>query len=98
MTQKIYTNEAHIVSDEKTDYLNYVSRTSTAEQRRKFNIGDIFINGAVCLNCHDFIRSKNRHNYVLCSCGKVGVDGGSWYAKRVGEQRDRVDVIEKFYK
>lgn len=95
MEKEIFKNEAYIVMDE-TDAMNYVTRSSTKEQRKKFNIGDIYINGAVCIHCNDFIRSKNRHDYRTCPCGKVSVDGGSWYAKRVGNREDYIDVIEGF--
>jgi len=51
-------------------------------ERRKRNIGDLWINAAECNKCKDTIRSKNRRDYVTCSCGNLSVDGGSWYAKR----------------
>jgi len=89
-------SNVYIVTEE-TDILNFVTKSATKEQRRHFNIGDIYINGAVCKSCGDFIRSKNRHDYKQCSCGKVIVDGGSWYCKRGGEEKDRIEVIENFY-
>lgn len=92
----IAENEVYIVTDE-TDVLNYVTKSSTKEQRAKFDIGHIYINALVCLKCKDYIRSTNKHNYVPCKCGAVAVDGGSWYLKRVGRPDDYVDVIEKFY-
>lgn len=92
-----YPNEVYEVRDD-TDYLNFVTRSSTEAQRRKFNIGNIFINGAVCLKCKEFIRSKHEHDFRTCKCGAVAVDGGSWYAKRVfKKQTDFIDVIEMFY-
>ena len=88
----------YIVKDE-TDTMNFVTKSATKGQRKKFFIGDIFINGAVCLKCGEFIRSKNRHDYRECKCGNLAVDGGSWYAKRMikGGDDSYVDVIEKFY-
>jgi hypothetical protein len=50
--------------------------------RRKYNTGDILENAAECLDCGTYIRSNNRHDFKVCKCGKVAVDGGSWYAKR----------------
>lgn len=38
-----------------------------------------------CLNCKQIIESLHRHDYKQCKCGKVAVDGGSDYMKRVGE-------------
>lgn len=92
-----YENEFYVVLDDKTDYLNFVSRTSTKEQRKKFMIGNIFINAAVCKKCGDYIRSKNLHDYVGCRCFSVFVDGGSHYCKRSGNEEDYIDVIELFY-
>lgn len=96
-TKEEYTNEAWRITDEKTDYLNYVTRSSTKKQRRKFRIGDIFINAAVCLHCKDYIRSTHKHDYVTCSCGKVSVDGGSWYVRRRGQEEDMINIVEPFY-
>jgi hypothetical protein len=98
MTAKTYQNEAYEILDEPIDYLNFVTRSSTKEQRKKFNIGDVFINAAVCLKCKDFIRSINKHDNRSCSCGAATVDGGSHYARRVGDKKDRIDIIETFYK
>jgi len=96
MKKKKFENEAYLAPE--TDVLNYVTKSSTKKQRRKFDIGDIFINAAVCLECNTYIRSKNRHDYVQCECGKLAVDGGSWYAKRnFAEGLQYVDIIEKFY-
>lgn len=92
--KKTFDNEV-ILSDSR-DYLNYVTITSTKEQRRKFDIGDIFINAAVCKKCGDYIRSKNRHDFVTCKCGNVSVDGGSWYSKRSSETLHYINVIEYF--
>lgn len=95
MKKKTFQNEAYIVPE--TDTLNYVTKSSTQEQRAKLDIGGIFINAAVCLKCSEYIRSKHRHDFKFCKCGAVGIDGGSWYAKRLGEEEDRIDIIEAFY-
>ena len=58
------------------------------ETRRKYYTGDILENAAECLECGDYIRSNNRLDYQTCSCGNVGVDGGSWYAKRTFKSRN----------
>ena len=90
MEKQVFENEAYIVSE--IDVLNYVTKTSTKEQREKFNIGNIYINAAVCKKCNSYIRSKNRHDYVTCKCGNVSVDGGSWYAKRVGYPDNLINI------
>ncbi len=96
MKKETYKNECYIANER--DVLNYVTKSSTKKQRRKFNIGDIFINGAVCKKCGDYIRSYHRYDFKWCKCGTIAVDGGSWYCKRNGEEEDRIDVIEKFIK
>lgn len=40
-------------------------------------------NAAVCLDCGDEIESTHRHDMRFCSCGKVAVDGGTAYLRRV---------------
>lgn len=37
-----------------------------------------------CLLCGSVIESKNRHDFVWCSCKSVAVDGGREYLRRVG--------------
>ena len=61
-------------------YWEYDNRDK--ETRRKYNVGDILENAAICKLCGDYLRSNNRHDYKTCSCGNLSVDGGSWYAKR----------------
>lgn len=95
MKSKIFLNEAYICPE--TDTLNYVTKSSTAAQRKRFDMGDIYINAAVCLLCKSYIRSKNRHDMIYCKCRAIAVDGGSWYAKRLGAEENMVNVIESFY-
>lgn len=49
------------------------------EVRNRHDIGDIFVNSLQCPSCNHVIISYNRHDFKFCSCGKVSVDGGSWY-------------------
>ena len=42
--------------------------------RRKYNVGDIFLNQAKCLKCNDVITSSHRHDFVWCSCKSLAVD------------------------
>ena len=95
MKKKTFKNESYIIDE--IDVLNFVTKSSTKKQREKYGIGNYYINGAVCSHCRDYIRSKHRHSFIMCSCGKTGVDGGSWYTRRIGNEEDRVEVIEKFY-
>ena len=45
-------------------------------------------NEAKCRKCGDIIFSANRHDYRVCSCGAIAVDGGMDYARRVGDGAD----------
>ena len=64
------------------DYHDICNIDTPESERRKMNIGDIWINAAECGRCKETIRSKNKHDHATCSCGSLSVDGGSWYAKR----------------
>lgn len=79
------------------DYQYLFPKGCSPKYREKYWIWDIWINWAVCLNCKEFIRSKNVYNFVTCSCWNISVDWGSFYAKRVFKDNNSfVDVIEYF--
>jgi len=42
----------------------------------------IILNRAKCLGCGDVITSYSVHDFVICSCGNLSVDGGTEYLKR----------------
>ena len=46
----------------------------------------IVSNQVRCLSCGDDIFSVHVHDFVQCSCGKVAVDGGNEYIRRVGHR------------
>jgi hypothetical protein len=96
MKKETVENEVYIGLP--TDVLNFVTKSSTEAQRRKFGIGDIFINATLCLKCRTYLRSVHAHDYKTCKCGAVAVDGGSRMVRRLGNPEDRVDIIEYFYK
>jgi hypothetical protein len=68
----------------KTDYQTFCPQGTPQKERRKLDVGDIFANQIKCKKCGGIIRSCNRHDFVMCGCGAVAVDGGSWYLKRIG--------------
>ena len=78
------------------DYHDFSYPAMPKEDREKFNLGPIYINGAKCLKCGWFIRSHNRHDYRKCKCKAIAVDGGSWYAKRSGKPEDMQNIIVEF--
>jgi hypothetical protein len=40
-------------------------------------------NSAHCLDCDDELVSTHRHDFHYCSCGRIAVDGGLAYVRRV---------------
>ena len=53
------------------------------KERELYNKLNIKTNKIKCLNCLEIIESKSVHDYVSCKCGKVSVDGGLEYLKRI---------------
>lgn len=57
-------------------------------------------NLAKCKKCGDIIESKSRHDFQMCSCGSIFVDGGTDYIRRGGdpeyfdEEYDRLHGIK----
>jgi len=45
-----------------------------------------------CNRCFDIIESVHVHDFVRCKCGKVAVDGGNEYHKRVGSECDYTEM------
>lgn len=79
-----------------TDYLDFTYWEMPIKERRKLDVGDIYDNKVQCKKCNWIIRSKNRHNYVSCKCGAVSVDGGSWYQKITGNEKDYISHLKLF--
>ncbi len=80
------------------DYQKFAPKNMSVKERRKLDVGDIFSNSATCLICNDTIRSKNRHDFQTCKCGKLSIDGGSWYPKRSFKKehswKDNIELYE----
>ena len=54
----------------------------------------IIKNAAQCLRCMDIIESKHTHDFVSCKCGRICVDGGLDYLRRVGDLDNFQDLSE----
>lgn len=54
--------------------VKYLTRYNSMEK--------IIVNRVKCKHCGDIITSKHRHDYQMCKCGKVSVDGGTAYLRR----------------
>lgn len=48
----------------------------------------IISNKIKCKKCGDIIESKHVHDFKMCKCGAVGVDGGHDYLRRLGNLDD----------
>jgi hypothetical protein len=80
----------------KVDYQKFCPQGTPEIEREKIGVGNIYSNSAQCALCSDVIRSTNKHDFVWCKCGAIAVDGGSWYAKRVGNMSDVIDLTEMY--
>ena len=52
----------------------------------------VIVNKVRCKSCDDIIESKHRHDFVFCKCGKIAVDGGKEYLRRVGDLKNYDDL------
>ena len=48
----------------------------------------ISVNAIKCKHCNQELTSYSVHDFKMCKCGKVGVDGGREYLKRIGNPSD----------
>jgi hypothetical protein len=78
------------------DYHLFTIPSTPKFAREKLGIGPIYSNAARCLQCGEVVRSRNRHDFRSCSCGTLTVDGGSWYAKRIGDKTKWEDMVVYF--
>jgi len=53
----------------------------------------ILRNAARCLQCGDEVESTHRHDFRMCRCGKLGVDGGHDYIRRIGSSGMDTSII-----
>ena len=52
----------------------------------------ILVNKIQCKHCGEIIESESEHDFKMCSCGKVGVDGGKDYLRRLGYPEDIIEL------
>jgi len=48
----------------------------------------IIVNRIRCKRCGDVIESMYTHDFKLCKCGAVGIDGGKEYLRREFDSKD----------
>lgn len=51
----------------------------------------LLLNAIKCLSCQQIIVSNHVHDFKHCKCGKVAVDGGLEYKRRVGH----LDLVQE---
>lgn len=82
------------IKSEPRDYQLLVNKDTPKDVRRKMDIWDTRSNSIKCNKCWDIIRSKNRHDFVMCKCDNCWVDWGSWYGRLIGD--DYTNLSEGF--
>jgi hypothetical protein len=45
-----------------------------------------------CKRCGEILISETRNDIKICKCGKVGIDGGLSYIRRIGKKSDRIEL------
>ena len=45
-------------------------------------------NAARCRKCGTTVESRHRHDFVVCNCGAIFVDGGTEYLRAGGDAAD----------
>ena len=51
-------------------------------------------NAIQCKHCGEIIESRHTHDFQVCKCGRVFVDGGLEYLRWGGEREDYEDLSE----
>ena len=54
----------------------------------------IIVNKIQCKKCKDIIESKHVHDFKLCTCKSIAIDGGLEYLRRVGNFEDIIELSE----
>lgn len=52
----------------------------------------ILSNKAKCKLCNTIVESTHRHDFVMCPCGSIFVDGGTAYLRRGGQLEHYEDM------
>lgn len=78
-------------------YVAALTQDTTPKQTRppkKTVKAKIITNKLKCLKCGDIIESKHRHDFNMCSCESIFVDGGTDYMRRGGNLEHMEDLSE----
>lgn len=75
----------------KDGLFNYLVATDELEEFLGYKT-KIISNKIKCINCGDILESKSPNDFKRCSCGKVAIDGGHDYLKRIGDDEDYIEL------
>lgn len=75
----------------KDDLFNYLVATDELDEFLGYKT-KIISNKIKCINCGDILESKSPNDFKRCSCGKVAIDGGHGYLKRIGDDADYIEL------
>lgn len=78
------------------NYHDFTTIDTSSEERKRLGVGEIWLNRAKCKICNDVVQSNNQHDFVTCKCGKIAVDGGSQYLKRMGNPNDIEEMFVNY--
>jgi predicted RNA-binding Zn-ribbon protein involved in translation (DUF1610 family) len=53
-------------------------------------------NAIRCKSCGDEIESRHVHDFRSCKCGKVSIDGGLAYARRLYSSSDHFEELSTY--
>ncbi len=81
--------EAHLLRPSKQNEINRWRHKYPAKYVIK---APYKLNRARCLICQDIIESFHTHDFKWCRCGKLAVDGGYAYFKRIGYPHNREEL------
>ena len=51
-------------------------------------------NAARCRRCDTIVESRHVHDFAMCKCGAIFVDGGTCYARAGGNPEDFESLLE----
>lgn len=68
-----------------TDTISKSTKPENIQLIKEVKVKKILKNRVQCLKCNDIIESVHVHDFKVCSCKSIHVDGGREYLKRGGD-------------
>lgn len=70
---------------------HFLINALVALEVQEYKMIEIVYNCIECRHCGDKLVSMSVHDFKMCACGRVGVDGGKDYLRRCGNREDYID-------